>query len=142
MKYQFGPFSAIFGLMKSKLSKKPKKSKFWDGDFKKYWFTSNFLLLLLSSFYRHWFMKYKFGPFLTQFWDNDVQFQYFDKLVTEINSPHFKVLSNIDFDLSIALDTWYITFDPFLPNLEIMTSQKKYIFHNFEKLTKKLDLIS
>ena len=26
----------------------------------------------LSSFYPHWYMKHKFGPFLTQFWVNDV----------------------------------------------------------------------
>ena len=92
----------------------------------------------LSSFYRHWYMKYKFGPFLTQFWVNDVKLQYFEKLVTETNSPHFKVPSNIDFDFSITLDTWYTTFSPFLHNLKIMTSQKKYKFQNFGKLTKKI----
>ena len=89
----------------------------------------------LSSFYRHWYMKYKFGSFLTQFWVNDLILQYFEKLVPETNSPHFKVSSNIDFDLSITLDTWYATFGPFLLNLEKMTSQKKCIFQNFEKLT-------
>ena len=30
----------------------------------------------------------------------------------------------------------------FLPNLEIMTSHKKYIFEDFEKVTTELDLIS
>ena len=94
-----------------------------------YWF---------SFLYRHWYMKYKFGPFLTQFWANDVKLQYFEKLVTETNFPYFKVPSNIDFDLSITLDTSYTTFGPFLPNLKIMTPQKKYMFQNFDKLTKKI----
>ena len=83
-----------------------------------------------------------FEPFLTQFWVNDVKLKYFEKLVTETNSPHFKVPRNIDFDLSFTLDTRYTTFGPFLHDLKIMMSQKKYIFQNFEKLTKKLDLIS
>ena len=56
-------------------------------------------------------------------------------------NPHFKVQSNIGLDLPIILDTWYTTLGS-LPNLKIMTSQKKRILHNFEKLTEELDLIS
>ena len=37
-------------------------------------------------------------------------------------TPDFKVPSDIDFDLSITLDTWYKT-APFLPNLWIMMSR-------------------
>ena len=37
--------------------------------------------------------------------------------------------------------SWYTNFGLFLPNLEILTSQKKYKFQNIEKLIKKLDLI-
>ena len=33
-------------------------------------------------------------------------------------------------------------FGCFLPNLEMMTSQMKEIFQNFQKLTKELDVIS
>ena len=72
-------------------------------------------------------MKYKFGHYLTQFSDNDVKLKYFHKLITETNFPHLKFPSNIDFDLSITLDARYTTFDPSLPNLEIMTSQKIHI---------------
>ena len=41
----------------------------------------------LASLYRHWYMKYKFGLFLTQFWINDVYMQYFEELIIESNSP-------------------------------------------------------
>ena len=92
----------------------------------------------ISSFHHHWYMKYKFELFLTQFWVNDVKLQYFEKLATGTNSPYFKVPSNTDFDLSITLDTWYTTFCPFLHKLKIMTSQKESIFQNFGKLTKKI----
>ena len=88
----------------------------------------------LPSYYRHWYMKYKFRQFLTQFWVNDVKLPYFEKLITETNSPHLKVPSNSNFDFPFSRDTWYTTFGPFLTNLEIMASQRKYIFQKFEKL--------
>ena len=113
--------SQIFEIVVSKSKASPQISLY-------YW---------LSSFYRHWYMKYKFGSFLTQFWVNDVKLQYFEKSVTETNFPHFKVPLNIDFDLSVTLDTWHATFGSFLQNLKLMTSEKKYIFQNFGKLTKK-----
>ena len=31
-----------------------------------------FLYYTLPSFYHHWYMKYKFGPFLRQLWVNDL----------------------------------------------------------------------
>ena len=74
---------------------------------------------------------------MTQIWVNDVKLQCLEKLITETNSPHFKVPPNIDFNLSITLNTRYTTFGSLLINLEIMTSQKKYILQTFEKLTKK-----
>ena len=74
---------------------------------------------------------------MTQIWVNDVKLQCLEKLITETNSHHFKVAPNIDFNLSITLNTRYTTFGPFLTNLERTTSQKKYILQTFEKLTKK-----
>ena len=71
MKYQFGPFWSIFVLMTSLRG----RAKFRNSEivfskmktspqfFRYYW---------LSSFYHHWYMKYKSGPFLTQFSVNDV----------------------------------------------------------------------
>ena len=66
------------------------------------------------------------------FWESDLRNK----------TTHFKVPSDLDFDLSITLNTWYTILGFFLPNLDIMTSQKKYIIQNFEKLTQELDLIN
>ena len=70
MKYQFGPFWPIFGLMT--LPRGVKTLKFWNSGFKNKYSTANSPLLLSSSFYHHCYRKYKFGLFLTKFWLNDV----------------------------------------------------------------------
>ena len=72
----------------------------------------------LSSFYHHWYMKYKFGLFLTQFRFNDVTrgtktVRFWESDLKQ--TPHFKVPSIIDLDLSITLETWYTTLGPFNP---------------------------
>ena len=82
-----GPFWPIFGLMTS-----PWESKLQNFEFVvsktntspqislKYW---------LSSFYHHWYIKTSLGPFLTQFWVNDVKkeiiFQNSEKLTRELD---------------------------------------------------------
>ena len=67
---------------------------------------------------------------LNPFWPNfgliakpkESKMQYFEKMIWETNSsfqtwtsPCFKVPSNIDFDLSITLDTLHTTLEPFYP---------------------------
>ena len=111
--------------------KSQKKSEFWDSNFKNN-ATPQFFTLPLPFIFQVWTL---FDPILGK-WHKIAIF--WEAGHRNRNSPPFKTPSNIDFDLFITLDTWFTTFGTFLHDLKIMTSQKKYIFQNFEKLTKKL----
>ena len=70
MKYQFRPYWRIFGLTMSPWGVKLQS-------FETVVSTVNTspqisIYCLRSSFYHHWYMKYKFWTFLTQFWVNDI----------------------------------------------------------------------
>ena len=79
----------------------------------------------LSSFYHHWYIKYKLWPILTQFCVNvvtiGVKLLYFEKVISEKNSS---LPYSIKYWFRFFYHFWcmmYI-FGPFLPNLKIMTS--------------------
>ena len=65
-----GPFSSKFWVDTSPRWVKP--SKFLGRDFKNEYHTSGLPYFWIPSFYRKWYMKHKFGPFLIQLWFNDV----------------------------------------------------------------------
>ena len=93
MKYQFGPRWPIFGSIKSPLEKlhsfeivnsktiiSPQISLY-------YWF---------SSFFHHWYMKYKFELFLTQFWFNEVTRRVKTAVFWESNLRNIFLTSKFD----------------------------------------------
>ena len=76
----------------------------------------------LPSFYHHWYIKYKSGPFLTQFWINGVTTGVKTVVLWESDLWN-KILTSVIHQIMISI--FLYNFWPFLPNLEIMTSQKK-----------------
>ena len=66
------------------------------------------------------------GPFWPNFWlmtsTRESKLKFFEKAISETKFLNCKVLSNIDFDLSISRDS---QFGSSLSNLERMTSQNK-----------------
>ena len=116
MKYQFGPFWSIFGLITS--WQRAISLKFWDNDFKNEYFAS-MLYYRLSSFYHYCYMKYKFGLLLAcglMKSPPKLKLQYFEKVISETNSfvqSSIKFHHSIRFRFLYTLYTWYTTLDPF-----------------------------
>ena len=77
--------------------------------------TQFFLYYWISSSYHHWYIKYKSGPFLIQFWVKTV-------ILWESDLWN-KILTSVFHQIMISI--FLYSFGLFLPNLEIMTSQKK-----------------
>ena len=83
----------------------------------------------LSSFYHHWNMKYKFVPFLTQFWVNDVTTRVKTAIFLKDDLRNKVFIS--EFQSFYWFQSFYHSsymihsFGSFLPSLEAMTSVKK-----------------
>ena len=57
----------------------------------------------LSSLYHDWYMKYKFGPFLTKFWINDI--------TTRVKTAIFwKMISETSSSLQSCFKYWFWSF--------------------------------
>ena len=115
--YQFGPFWPIFGLMTSHQG--VRTSIFWDNSFKDENLISNFYLLLTFTFLSplvHEIQVWALLDLILGWWRHHVSqnCSILRKWSLKQN-PHSSVPSNIDFDLSITLDTWYTTLGSFYP---------------------------
>ena len=135
MRYEFGPFLNQFWVDDvSKLSQNLKNNS-----------PQSTFDFCFSSSYHHWYMKFKFEPF----WPNfglilslrQLIMQCFEKLISGKNSL---LQSSIKYWFRSFYLPQYMIYDfgSFWLNLEIMKWQKKWIFQNFEKLTKEFDLNS
>ena len=83
----------------------------------------------LSSFYHHWNMKYKFVPFLTQFWVNDVTTRVKTAIFLKDDLRNKLFISEFQsfYWFQSFYHSWYMihSFGSFLPSLEAMASVKK-----------------
>ena len=139
MKHQFGPFWHIFRLMTS-----PRGVKNW----KWLWFQKVIihlkfpfaiefhLSITIGTWNTSWALFHPIlfndiikGVKIAIFWERDLR--------SKLHLQSFVNCWFQSFYPSQTLDTSYTALVLFYPTL-----QKKYIFQNFEKLTKKLDLIS
>ena len=126
MKYKFGPFWPNLGWWRHHGELNLQNSETVVSKAK----TSPkiFLYFWLSSFYHHWYIKYKFGPFLTQFGlmtsRRELKLQCREKVISETNSS---LQCSIKYWFQSFYHSLYMiyNFGPFLPNLETMTRQKK-----------------
>ena len=114
MIYKLSLFDPILNLkiLRKKFHKWNSESSFY------FWF---------SSFYGHWYMRYKFGPFLTQFWVKDVTTRVKTAIFWDNDLKNKLLTSKFHQKLILIFlspSIMIYNFGPVLNNLEIITSQK------------------
>ena len=90
-------------------------SKFQENSFINEYITSKFLFLL-PSFYHHQYMRYEFGPFLSQFWVDDVTTlsQNFRTLREQF---HKRIIYlKVPYTLHLSINIGTLPISPFLTN--------------------------
>ena len=106
-----------FEIVVSKMNTSPQSSLY-------YW---------LLSFYHHWYMRYKLGLILIQFWINDIT-----------TGVKIAIFWEIDLRKNLLTSKFHLIHDIQLWVLHTLFGDNditKEIFQNFEKLTKELFLI-
>ena len=92
-------------------------SRFRESSFINEYFTWKLLLLLIVISLLQLVHEIPVWFLLTQFWNNDVtagvKTCHILRKWSHKQTPHFKIPSNFDFELSISLNTWYTTLSSF-----------------------------
>ena len=73
-----------------------KTSRFWNCEFKNNYSPQISLYYWFSSFFHHWYMKYKFELFLTKFWFNEVTRRVKTAVFWESNLRNIFLTSKFD----------------------------------------------